>query len=228
MSVIVALISNRDGAVASDGRLFGPARLDNGRVTRPATIESNAFDKTFALAGGKVIGAFSGLMRFSGNTISKHVSEIATLLLSRECGLQSLAAGLEAEIRNRLAQIDDQEVIFPCRKLDVLLVAGDNLTRSNMRIVSIRFSPKENAIASETETVAADRRNRYYVRGEDKAAAAAARLLADNRAPNKDPAFLKRLTTQAVQIGIRAAGIHPHGTDPACGGDIFTKHTWYK
>jgi hypothetical protein len=60
MSVIVALISERNGVVATDGRLFKPARFDHGRLTDPATIDSDAFDKTFVLAGGKVIGAFSG------------------------------------------------------------------------------------------------------------------------------------------------------------------------
>ncbi|MGO9119307.1 MAG: hypothetical protein ACLQPD_17080 [Desulfomonilaceae bacterium] len=39
MSVIVAMISNRDGAVAIDGRLFGPARIEkNGHVVDPASF----------------------------------------------------------------------------------------------------------------------------------------------------------------------------------------------
>lgn len=228
MSVIVALISNRDGVVASDGRLFGSALLDNGRVTQPASIASDEFDKTFSLDRGKLIGAFSGLMRFSGKTISEHVSEVAVPLLCRPVDLQALTKEIEKEIKQRLAHIDDQEVIFPCRKLDMLLVAGMNLSRSEMRIVSIRFCPKDNVMTSETDTIAADRANRYYVRGEDHAAAAAGRLLADNHAPNRDAAFLKKLATQAVQSGIRAAGTHPHGSDPACGGKIFVKGTLYK
>ena len=76
MSVIVAMISNRDGAIASDGRLFGPARIENGQVTDPATVESDSFDKTFAIAGGKIVGAFCGLMSFSGRTVAEHVDEI--------------------------------------------------------------------------------------------------------------------------------------------------------
>ena len=141
MSVIVAVISGRDGAVASDGRLFGPARLENGRVVSPATIASDTFDKTFALAGGKVVGAFSGLMSFSGRTIAEHIAEIAAHLLSQLSDLHSLTTELEVKMISRLTQIASQEVIFPCRKLDVLLVGGANLMRSDMRIVSIRFFP---------------------------------------------------------------------------------------
>jgi hypothetical protein len=228
MSVIVALISNRDGVVVSDGRLFGSALLDNGRVTQPASIESDEFDKTFSLGRGKLIGAFSGLMRFSGKTVSEHVSEVAVPLLCRPVDLQTLTKEIEKEITQRLAHIDDREVIFPCRRLDMLLVAGMNLSRSEIRIVSIRFYPKDNVMTWETDTVAADRANRYCVRGEDHAAAAADRLLANNHAPNRDAAFLKKLATKAVQSGIRAAGTHPHGSDPACGKKIFVRGTLYK
>jgi len=156
-------------------------------VSRAATVESDAFDKTFAIAGGKVIGGFSSLMRFSGKTISEHVLEIATPLIRGTRTIQSLAPRIEAEITDRLAHIDDQEVIFPCRKLDVFLVTGANLTRSDMQIVSISFFPKQNLITSGTETVAANTRNRYFVRGEDKAAAAAARLLANDRPTKAQP-----------------------------------------
>lgn len=61
MSVIVAVVSGRDGVVASDGRRSSPAVLVDGRVEKPSIVESDEFDKTFALDCGKVIGAFCGL-----------------------------------------------------------------------------------------------------------------------------------------------------------------------
>jgi hypothetical protein len=142
-------------------------------MVSPATVTSDTFDKTFALAGGRIIGAFSGLMSFSGKTIDEHVAEILTNYLSPASELETLSAKLDTEMRKRLTAIDSQEVIFPCRRLDILVVGGAKVTRSNMRIVSIRFYPTGNAIVSESDTVAADRQNRYYVRGEDMAAAAA-------------------------------------------------------
>jgi hypothetical protein len=228
MSVIVALISIRDGVVASDGRMFGSARLENGRVATPAQVATETFDKTFALAGGKVLGAFSGLMRFSGKTVADHAAEIADALAAQERDLDAIVTRFVTEMSARLKSIDKDEVIPPCRKLDVLLVGGAQLTRAHMRIVSLRFFPDRDRIATDSETVAADRRNRYYVRGEDKAAAAAGRILGANRAPNSDVSFLKRLAQQAVQVGIKEAGIHPHGTEKACGGQTYCRRTWYK
>ena len=77
MSIVSALISRRDGVVASDGRIFSSAWIENGNVARPAVVESDSFDKTFTLADVKEIGAFAGLTRFSGKTVGEHVSEVA-------------------------------------------------------------------------------------------------------------------------------------------------------
>ena len=228
MSVIIALISNRAGIVTSDGRIFGPALLDGGKVTRLASIESESFDKTFSLDRGKVIGALSGLIRFSGKTLSEHVSDVAAPLLCRSGDLQALTNEIEKEVSQRLAHIDTHEVIFSCRKLDLLLVAGMSLGKADMRIVSIRFYPKDNVIASESECVAAYQKVQYYARGEDKAVAAARGILAKNHAPNSDTAFLKKLATQTIRVAIKTSGTHEHGSALACGGQIFCKSTFHK
>ena len=225
MSVIASLISKRDGVVVSDGRLFGSALLDKGNVAEPATIDSDAFDKTFALGDGEVIGAFAGLMRFSRKTISEHVLEIG---YSGKYDLQSLATEVEMQMKDRLEQLDDKEVIFPFRRLDILLVAGANFTRSNMQIIAIRLYPQERRIASEVEICPAVDRLAYCVRGDEKAWKAACRIFQANRAPNNDAAFMRKLITKAVGAGIDASGTHPHGSDAACGGRIFMRRTFYK
>ena len=76
MSVIAALISKRDGVIASDGRKFGSTYLVNGLPSKPLKVESDDFDKTFSLAGGKIIGAFCGLLEFGERTIAEHIQEI--------------------------------------------------------------------------------------------------------------------------------------------------------
>ena len=227
MSVIVALISSADGVVSSDGRLFDSAWLDNGQVTKPALISSESFDKTFVIYDGKAIGAFSGLMHFSGKTVADHISEIAVSHTSFGISLTALAETVREEMRDRLWEIDPEEVVFACRTLDILLVGGRNLTRAEVGIISIRFSARRDAIISEEDIVWADRGNRYYVRGEDRAIRAAARVFETNRAPNRDIKFLKKLARQAVRAGISAAGTPPHGSDLACGGKVFTKQTRY-
>jgi hypothetical protein len=130
-------------------------------------------------------------------------------------------------MRVRLSEIDPEEIVFACRTLDMFLVGGGNLTRSEMGIVCIRFSPQGEEIVAEEDTVWADRGKRYCVRGEDRGKAAAARVFDVDRASNCDIKFLEGLAQKSVRAGIRAAGIHPYGSDPACGGKVFTKHTHY-
>ena len=82
MSIIAALISSRDGVVASDGRKFSSAdvHVESGQTTvsKPAQIESDDFDKTFELGDRKIVGACCGLVSFSGLTVGEHIVEIAT------------------------------------------------------------------------------------------------------------------------------------------------------
>jgi len=228
MSIIVALISEKDGIVASDGRLFGPAMFENDQVIQPAAIESDEFDKTFSLGEGRLIGAFSGLTHFSGKNIREHVEEVIVPLLHSTTSFEALSLELEKEFYSRFIQIDSHEVILPCRKLEMLLVAGNNLNRSEMRIRSIRFIPKGNEIVKESNIFAADKtRNRYVVGGDMQAGRAAMDVLGGRIAIEKDSAFLKKLAKQAIQAGIVATGAHPLGIDPACGGSIFVQRTWY-
>lgn len=227
LSIIVALISGINGVVSSDGRLFNPARLVDGQLTEPARISSEAFDKTFAIYNGNVIGAFAGLMHFSGKIVADYISDIALSHSGLEPILAPLAETVREEMSARLLNIDPKEVMFACRKLDLLLVGRRNITRAEMGIVSIRFSPQGEGIVSEEDTVWADRGKQFYVRGEDRAKAAAARVLDADRASNCDIIFLKGLAQKAVRAGIAATGTHPYGADPACGGKVFTKRTRY-
>lgn len=228
MSVIVARISSRDGVVASDGRRFGSARFENGKIVQPASVESDEFDKTFCLDGGTLIGAFAGLMSFSGKSIAQHIQEIFDQSGCAETEFAGVVTNLEKRMRSNLDQIAEQEVIFDCRKLDVLLAGGKSLTRRELRIAAVRFFPSNGTITSQTDIISADHRMiQYYLFGEDKARAAANRLLGANTAPTRDSKFLETLAIRAVEAGIRATGIHPYGCQPACGGKVFTKRTYY-
>jgi hypothetical protein len=227
MSIIVAVASTRNGGVASDGRRFAPAWLENGCVVRPAAIESEVFDKTLTLDGNKIVGAFCGLMSFSGQSIAEHITEIVSPPIPSGAQFAPVVENIAGEVARRLNCVADREVTFPCRKLDLLLVAGESLTRSGLCIASIRVHPVNGAIKADTGIVRADSSNRYWIYGDDRAVSAARTVFEANHAPNRDAGFLKRLAGQAVQAGIAAAGPHPHGSDPACGGQVFLRRTWY-
>jgi hypothetical protein len=225
MSVIAALISTRDGIVASDGRQFTSVCLVNDLPTEPPGIATDEFDKTFSLDGGKVVGAFCGLLQFSRATIAQHIRDITNGCFSNGTTFAQIVERVEQELTQRLNQIDDAEVIPSCRKVDLLLVGGVQFARRDMRIAAIRFCWLPVGLSPTKEIVSAGKANQYYVFGEDLACAAATKTFANNYAPNRDATFLIKLARQAVSAGIRNCAIQQHGIHPACGGRIFAIRT---
>jgi hypothetical protein len=228
MSIIVALISSRAGIVGSDGRLFSSAEVapNGGRTTEPVKVTSDEFDKTFALAGGEIIGAACGLMGFSGLTIAQHVAQIVGPVLPVGCQFGTLVDQITAEMIRRLTA--EPCVAFPRRRGELLLVAGEPLVRSGVSIAAVQFTPENNLIKPTTDFIPAERHSKplvYKIYGDANAEAAARSVFRENRAPNKDVIFLKALAERVIRAGIRASGVHPDGSDPGCGGRVFTRTT---
>jgi hypothetical protein len=229
MSVIVGLASAYQGVVASDGRRFAPGRVEGGKVVQIGPMDSDEFDKTFAIGDGTVVGAFAGLMCFSGKDIGEHVREIFGNGNCAKAGFAGVVATVQKEMESRLSGSDEAEVVFRFRKLDLLLVAGKSLSRKEHQIAALRFFPRAGSIRSELELITPNGGLRFYVFGEDNARAAACRWLKANDSPNKSLTFLTTLASRAVKAGINKAGCHPDGgSQAACGGNIFTKSTRYK
>jgi len=228
VSIVLGLIAARDGIVASDGRLFAPAMLENGKVVKPATIESEKFDKTFSLDRERLIGAFAGLMRFSGKDVGAHIDEILQSSAIAEGEFSRITRNLAEGLNSRLSNIDEREVIFDCRKLDVLLVGRKSPAKRELEIARLRFWPANGTMALGIDTCSAGNQVRHCLFGDDRAAAAANRLLSNNRAPNRNARFLKVLALRAISTGIKAAGPQPYGSEPACGGVTFTKRVHCK
>lgn len=232
MSIIAALISTRDGVVASDGRKFGSAdvHIESGQITvlRPAQIESDEFDKTFELEGRKIVGAFCGLVSFSGMTIGEHVVEIAAAIASR-AQFTSVVEKVAEGLRTRIDCISDKEVMRALRKLDLLLVGGERLTRADMRIASIRIHTEDGVIkaATKIDSVAKGSPCWRSIYGDDNAQAAARGVFEANLSSSSDADFLTRLVREAIEVGISASGPHPQGSDLACGGRVFLRRTYY-
>jgi hypothetical protein len=228
VSIIVALASARDGIVGSDGRRFSSAIWERGVVTVPPRIERDDFDKTFALNNGRVVGAFCGLLEFGGLTVGNHVQHIVEPLLLGDPDLRTLTNAVRSGLSTRLRNINDQEVVFDSRKLDLILVGGRNLSRAEMCIVAFRFSPSNGRIESTMKEALPDKsRKRYYVLGDDEAGSAASKFFENDRSPSLDARVLEHLVRTSIARGIESSGKGPNGQDPACGGTIFTKRTCY-
>ena len=231
MSIILALTSGWNGVVASDGRRFHPVHLVNGEPIDPASVSTDKFNKTFSLNEGTVVGAFCGLLEFSGATVAEHIRDITSDMFSAGGILLSLVDRIEEQLGNRLKEIDTGEVIPSCRNVDLLLVGGANMTRADVIIAALRFSGGDDGVKSKRQVVPDEGANRYYLYGDDQAVAIAKRGLDRDlfaiRARKKDAKVLLRLARRAIKSGIRNCGTYPHGTERACGGEIFTARTWY-
>ena len=227
MSVIAALISSRNGVTASDGRRFSSTGSVDGISSKPLTIESDVFDKTFSLAGGKVIGAFCGLLEFGERTIAEHMQEITRDSFGNDRTFLEIVELVEQELEARLNQIDDREVGRLYRNVDLLLVGGARLTQHKMRIAGVRFCAKSDGVTHTRDIVSAAKANQYYLYGDDLACKAARRTFEGNLVPGRHIPFLTILVTDAVDVAIQHCGINEPSCFPACGGRVFTARTQY-
>ena len=212
MSFIVAVISSRAGVVASDGRRFASVQIG-----QPAPVETNEWDKTFELSGEGIIGAFCGLLEFSGLTISEHIREIIASTLACQTRLTSIVDHITTGMVSRLNQAAEEDVARTERLVDVLLVGGERLKRDRkLKIFSIRFEPKEGTVIPEVRDWPM-----FCVAGDPSAMAAAKSFLDKNYVGNRGPAHLRKLAEQAVETAVAGTGSRPHTCTAACGGTKF-------
>lgn len=233
MSIIIALASSQDGVVGSDGRMFGPARFDGGRVVKLAQIDKEDFKKTFSLYDGQVIGAFAGLMQFSGMTVAEHMSNILLQKAEEPDSLSNVVRLLKVEYQSRLAKIDEKGVSFKYRESDILLVGRKDLRRKNLRIIQLRFHPDNSGTEIICEETAQDRKHlgkdviSWSMFGDESAQKAARKLIDLLTRREWNLKLLEDLARDAILAGIAKSGLHPFGEERACGGEVFVEHCSY-
>jgi hypothetical protein len=222
MSIIIALVSSRGGVVASDGRRFTSAFPDKGIL---AEIEQDNFDKTFSLFGGKVIGAFAGLLEFSGRTVREHISEIAPSRLDSSGDSEALANAIKHDLQEKLSIIRVEEVGRTYRRLDLLIVAGDRLSANNLKIFVIRFEPRNGIIVAEAPEIVCSSTHRIEQRfgGDPLAIAGAKEAMNVKRHEKINIGYLEGLVRRGIKGGIHSCGTHSFGTERTCGGGPFIR-----
>jgi len=221
MSIIAAFVSGEGAVVASDGRMFTPAQLDGEKVIKPAEIERDDFDKTFNF-NNSIIGAFCGLLSFSGLTTSTHITEILSAIGEPTGTFESIIPTLGDNFRKRLNSISPDEILFNLRKVDILLVR--RISKKAMGVVQMRFVPNNGEIRIDKNLSTIKNVKRYFLFGDDMAQNCASKVFTNNKAKNQNINFLSMLITKAIQTGISSAGKSPFNQKIAsCGGTIFRK-----
>src|SRR4051812_7249369 len=93
MSIILAIVSETSGLVASDGRVI----TYNLSGAAAPYISSDIHNKTFEAMGGRLIGASAGLSNFANKDTEAHITECIDGLDPAPQSLDDLSARFEIE-----------------------------------------------------------------------------------------------------------------------------------
>ena len=115
MSILIAIGGNAAPLVATDSRVVEP----------DGTIHDD-WGKTFRLNGVRVIGGYTGLVRFKGRRIP---DLLQTLDLETISSLEQLADQARALLETELASISESEVTIKARKLDVVVLGYSEIRK---------------------------------------------------------------------------------------------------
>lgn len=223
VTIIGAIVSRDGGVVASDGRVYGSAPMRDGAYTLPPVIESDEHDKTFVCCAGRINATHSGLMRFSGKSVPEHVSEFLESGAHPIRMIAEAAGELAEKLPGRLESIDDSEVSFENRKLDLLLIGHAFGQSKPTKMVALSFRPEGGRIAVVRKDVSGRKANRFHLFGDDSAQAQAKRVLESNDSPRRDVKFLCSLLERATREGIANCGVLPGTAVASCGGKVFIR-----
>ena len=159
MSVAIAVVMDTYGLVASDSR-----RVESGGQSLCDDI-----DKTFVIDQPKIIGVSVGLLEFNDRTIGQHVQEISKAEANKSTTLEVLCHNCGACLADRLANISEDEVGFPHRKMDLLIVGRSRLTKGKPRVCSIELTADTQNHAITSKTKLWPEINYYITVGDDQA-----------------------------------------------------------
>ncbi len=224
MSIILAFITQKLAIVLSDGRLHESVpMIDDVTPSRKATIMSDKFDKTFCLNKGKIIGAYCGLLQFDNRTISEHIKELWGDKLN-EMNISDAVNVVCKELKKRLDSIHEKDILKAWRKIDMLFVGKDSLTKENV-IVRVRFDPSDWSASPQINTERIEKNyNHYAVFGDDSAQARIKNILENLPIHKKNIEFLLEWGRFSIKEGIKSSGIDKRISDNlSCGGDTFVQ-----
>jgi hypothetical protein len=211
VSISIALAMGAFGLVMTDGR----------RVESDGRSVRDDYDKTFAIGNPHLIAASVGLLEFAGLTVADHVRQLAEVDMAEWPTLHDACCKIGERLAARLGSINEAEVGFQHRKLELLFVGRGRLTSGNPRICSVGLHP-DPANQRIERMVQLWNPDDYYVTAGDDLACRRIRL----RMPKPARRFLladishaRRRLTDVMTEAIAHCGSHPlYRHIPACGG----------
>jgi len=200
---------------------FGLVVTDGRRVESDGSSVRDDYNKTFTIGNPHLIAASVGLLEFSGLTVGEHVRQVAEVDGTEPTTLQGACFRIGERLATRLGSIDETDVGFQHRRLELLFVGRGRLTSGNPRICSVGLYPDPSNQRIERAVQLWEPAD-YFVTVGDDAARSRIRL----RMPKPERRFLladinhaRCRLTDVMTEAIAHCGPHPlYQHIPACGG----------
>jgi len=229
MSIIIGLIRDNFGLVASDGRIFPPVDYENGKPKALVMPRDDNSDKTFSLNEGKVIGAYCGNMEFLGKSISEHLTEI----YATECNGTTLwserLSNLYLHLKTRL-ESPDCEILFQFRGLNLILISSETGKSKDLKIYWAAFKPVNNKIIIDQNILPSSAKitGTYYwkIFGDDNSQPFVNKYLYESTklpSPFVTKRLLESKLRNSISTGIEHSLPPVFSTEKSCGGTTFTR-----
>lgn len=223
MTAILGIIGHRSSIIAADGRVFKSFDLENGKPKEPIEIETESFNKTFSTSNRRIVGGYSGLMRFSDKTTGQHLEEIFNQYqyeyLSIEAHLNAICGAFQQKL------LLTEKIIFNFRNVSVIFSTFQNedykkfilykLSFQNISEHKIEYSiesklqhPKENNLD-------------WYIVGDQQATSRIQEFCYKdyNKTPKRDFNYMESLAKRALKVGKDGASDYFNSGLKTCGGD---------
>lgn len=219
MTVILASVSNNGYATSSDGRIIFAGR-----------VVSESTNKTFSLYGGKIRGAYAGMMSFGRDTIygAKETRDFIADISKKICphSIEEYAEFLKSELLVIIQSLSVNEWSVEERRLVIFLTGGKALSDKDYVIYEIIFEPndqKTNVIAIIKNHGSGNNEFHKLCNSGSSEAFNAALNFLDNYKSKPDLSVEEMiiLHDDALTKAIDAAEVNKKETPSSCGGKHF-------
>lgn len=217
MSIVIGVVTKKCGLVVSDAR-----------VTNPDYTINDNYDKTFKIIRDNfsIIGTVAGLMEFENKRIGVHLEE---LLLTDDFRLDEtleLIGGLANRLKNRLENIDENEVSFEYRNLDLILITS-KIGRKAASMYSYCFKTRKDTseilIESNIMTPTEKWPLKYATYGDLNSQASIKDYLDKNDLKKIKPEKLRSKLKKLIEEASAKSKENPQNQELTCGGIPFVK-----
>jgi hypothetical protein len=225
MTIALGLITKDFGLVSSDGRLIDGAKFEGGQVSENAKIRTDTYNKTFTLIEDTVIGVVSGLMEFQEKSTPVHLKEIVDNECKEIRSIEEKFKCLVQQMKLRLEDKSNAEIIFKYRGLDLVLVTINKKFKFKYKLFHFKFYPDETIgeikIVAKEPIIPFENKAYWMIVGDESSAKIVDVVLKTSKGTDKK--VISKVVDRAINEGIIHSQKNEYGDFQNCGGKEYKR-----